>query len=72
MYGDSVGAAFGLVGERVLVNRLNVDISGSIFGDQYSGGAVGENRGVLKNLEIILDDEISSLTVIVIFAYDER
>lgn len=56
--GDTVGGAFGFVGEQVLVNKLTVNISGSLFGAQYSGGAIGENRGVLINSTITLDDNM--------------
>ena len=56
--GDTVGGAFGLVGERVYVEGVNVNITGSIFGSQYSAGLVGENRGVVSNANIVLADEI--------------
>ncbi len=56
--GDTVGAAFGLVGERVHVNNIKVDISGSILGSEYSAGAVGENRGVIENAQIKIADNV--------------
>ncbi len=56
--GDSVGAAFGFVGERVSVNRVSINITGSIFGSQYSAGVAGENRGMIENVNVILADNI--------------
>ena len=56
--GDTVGGAFGLVGEKVKVEKLNVNISNSVFGSEYSAGAVGENRGVITDANIVLGDDI--------------
>ena len=56
--GDTVGGAFGFVGEQVYVQNIDVNISGSVFGTQYSAGAIGENRGVLNNAKIVLADEL--------------
>lgn len=56
--GDSVGGAFGLVGERVYVENVLVDIAGSLFGSQYSAGVAGENRGVISNAKVVLADEL--------------
>ncbi len=47
--GDTVGGAFGLVGESVIASDINVSFSGAISGSQYSGGIAGENRGVIKD-----------------------
>ena len=47
--GDTVGGAFGLVGERVYVKNVDVNISGNLAGVQYSAGIAGENRGVIDN-----------------------
>lgn len=53
---DSVGSAFGLVGEFVKVDGVKVNLSDAeISGTQYSGGVVGENRGVLINAEIVIE-----------------
>ncbi len=58
VYGDTVGVAFGLIGERVSLNNLDVNVSGTLFGEQYSAGAVGENRGLLTNSTIKLADDV--------------
>jgi len=58
LFGDTVGCAFGLVGERVYVKNMTVDVSGSLFGHEYSAGAIGENRGVADNLKIVLADDV--------------
>ena len=55
--GDSVGAAFGFVGERVFVDGVDVNISGMLAGVQYSAGVAGENRGVIANSNIIIADD---------------
>ena len=55
--GDTVGSAFGFVGEQVLVNKLTVNVSGLLSGSEYSGGAIGENRGVLTNSSINIADD---------------
>lgn len=54
--GDTAGVAFGFVGERVQVQRINIDVTGSIFGSQYSAGVVGENRGVIMNASVRIGD----------------
>ena len=52
--GDTIGAAFGFVGERVMADNVRVNLnSGALSGSQYSGGIVGENRGVVTNSSII-------------------
>lgn len=56
--GDTVGGAFGLVGERTYVKNCNVNVSGTLSGVQYSAGVVGENRGVLENISLIVADNI--------------
>ncbi len=55
--GDSVGAAFGFVGERVMVDNVDVNISGMLAGMQYSAGVAGENRGVITNADVHIADE---------------
>lgn len=51
--GDSVGAAFGFVGERVKISNLLVKLTGgSLEGNHYAGVAVGENRGIVTNSNI--------------------
>lgn len=55
--GDFVGGMFGFVGERVKVEGATIDISGTLNGKQYSAGAVGENRGVLENLNVFSDSD---------------
>ena len=54
--GDSVGAGFGFVGERVRVENINVNISGSLAGAQYSAGVAGENRGIISNAVVNISD----------------
>lgn len=58
LLGDTVGSAFGFVGERVYVENANINVAGALAGVQYSSGFVGENRGVISNINIILADEI--------------
>ena len=55
---DTVGAAFGFVGEKVYVKNVKVDISGILAGSQYSAGVVGENRGALENVKVTLADNM--------------
>lgn len=54
--GDTVGSAFGFVGERVYAKNIKVNTTGRLSGVQYSGGAVGENRGVVDNVTVVLAD----------------
>ena len=56
--GDTVGVAFGFVGERVRVKYGLINVSGSVFGSEYSAGLVGENRGVIELVDITLADNI--------------
>jgi len=56
--GDTVGVAFGLVGEKVFVQNVKINVSGSVFGSQYSSGFAGENRGVVDNVEIVLANDL--------------
>ena len=52
--GDTIGSAFGLVGERVMVDNVSVDLAGgALSGTQYSGGIAGENRGVITNSNVV-------------------
>ncbi len=55
--GDTVGSAFGLVGELVRVDRVNIDVAGRLIGSQYSAGVAGENRGVITNAKVSIEDE---------------
>lgn len=51
MVGDTVGAMFGLVGERVLITNASVKLVNSkLSGEQYSALIAGENRGVITNV----------------------
>jgi len=53
---DTVGAAFGLVGERVMVTNAVIDLTSSkLSGAQYSSGFVGENRGVINNVSVTIE-----------------
>lgn len=65
LLGDSVGAAFGLIGEKVYVKKAKVNISGSLFGFEYSAGFAGENRGVIESVEVNLNDDIFNRSVVV-------
>lgn len=53
--GEIVGSAFGLVAERSMVDNItfNVDTQSALKGVYYSGGAVGENRGIVSNAKIV-------------------
>lgn len=54
--GDTIGGAFGFVGERVYIDNVNVNLSsGALSGVQYSAGVVGENRGVINQAKFIND-----------------
>ncbi len=54
--GDTVGSMFGFVGERVRLVDAKVNASSlTLAGRQYSGGLVGENRGVINGAEVIVD-----------------
>ena len=58
LIGDTVGGAFGFVGEKVLAKNINVNLTGAQFkGYQYSAGLVGENRGVITNAKVLLTGE---------------
>ena len=46
--GETVGGAIGLVGENVKLTNVSVKIAGDFNGSQYSGGIVGENRGIIS------------------------
>lgn len=58
--GDSVGAAFGFVGERVMVKDVEVNIANALLsGGQYSAGVAGENRGLIINASVVIEgDEV--------------
>ncbi len=55
--GDTVGVAFGFIGEQVKLVRANIEVGGSIMGAQYSAGLVGENRGIIQNSTVIIQDD---------------
>ena len=58
LIGDTVGAAFGFVGERVKVTNVNVNLQGAQFkGYQYSAGLAGENRGIIDGATVIISGE---------------
>lgn len=56
--GDTVGALFGFIGEQVRLTNAKADIGGSIMGAQYSAGLVGENRGIIQNSTVVLEDDV--------------
>ncbi|MBE5741012.1 MAG: hypothetical protein E7351_00540 [Clostridiales bacterium] len=59
LIGDTVGGAFGLVGERVMVQGAKVNITGGgLNGVQYSAGIAGENRGVITDSTATITDEV--------------
>ena len=35
-----------------------MNVSGSVFGSQYSGGVAGENRGVIETAKVTLQDDL--------------
>jgi len=51
LIGETVGGAFGLVNERARVSNVTFDAGKSAYlqGIYYSGGLVGENRGIIDN-----------------------
>ncbi len=52
--GDTIGSAFGMIGERVKVNNATVELTGGIlYGYQYSAGLVGENRGWITSANVV-------------------
>lgn len=61
--GEIVGGVFGLVGERTLVENVIIDVdkASALKGIYYTGGIVGENRGILKDVSINGDDEMYTL-----------
>ncbi|MFQ6724056.1 MAG: hypothetical protein ACLRFE_01800 [Clostridia bacterium] len=52
--GETVGGAFGLIGECTLVKNLECNLTeNAIYKGVYvAGGLVGENRGILQNVNI--------------------
>ncbi|MBQ8522858.1 MAG: hypothetical protein IJ458_04315 [Clostridia bacterium] len=52
--GETVGGAFGLVGERTLVKDVNYNLSDETVyqGVYVAGGLVGENRGIIQSSKI--------------------
>ena len=59
--GDTVGGAFGLVGERVYVKNCAVNISGALSGAEYSAGLAGENRGVINNESYVDGENVQTI-----------
>lgn len=58
LIGDTVGSAFGFVGERVYVNNVKVLLEDAEFkGYQYSAGLAGENRGVIDKSSVVIKGE---------------
>jgi len=58
LIGDTVGGAFGFVGEKVIAKNIDVNLAGAEFkGYQYSAGLAGENRGVITNAKVTLTGE---------------
>lgn len=57
--GETVGGAFGLVGERTMVTNINYNMQSETLyqGIYVSGGLVGENRGIIKDSKIFAYDE---------------
>ena len=57
--GDSVGSAFGFVGEQVKIENVKVNLATGtkISGTQYSAGVVGENRGAIINVQVDIEAE---------------
>ncbi len=56
--GDTVGVAFGFIGERVMLKNARVNITGEINGSQYSAGLVGENRGAIINAVVNIPEDV--------------
>ena len=54
MIGETVGGAFGLVGERTLVKDVKYDLTADTRyqGVYVAGGLVGENRGIIQSSNI--------------------
>ena len=55
--GDTVGSAFGFLGEYTHLLNVKVDVSAYLAGTQYAAGIVGENRGVIENAIFICENE---------------
>lgn len=56
--GDTVGGAFGFVGERTFVKNVNINLAGAEFkGYQYSAGLAGENRGIISNALVYIEGD---------------
>lgn len=58
LVGEIVGGAFGFVGSRTLVDnaKFNVTTSCALKGIYYAGGIAGENRGIIQNSQVTVDD----------------
>ncbi len=55
--GDTVGGAFGFIGEYTYVKDVSVVANVDLAGNEYSGGVVGENRGVIENATFKANNE---------------
>ena len=59
---DSAGAVFGFVGERAHVTDIQATLtSGKLNGVQYTGGVAGENRGVISNAHVKVNQNSDKL-----------
>ncbi len=58
IFGDTVGGAIGLLGKNIKLNSAKVNITGgNLSGYQYSAGLVGENRGIIQNVQASITGE---------------
>lgn len=56
--GNIVGGAFGFVGERVLVDGVQINIEeSSIGGSKFAGAVAGENRGIIRNANVVISGD---------------
>jgi len=62
LVGETVGGAFGLVGETTLAKNIIYNLSGeSVYQAVHvAGGLVGENRGIIENAHIYAYDETTA------------
>ena len=65
LVGETVGGAFGLIGERTLAKDINYNLaSETLYQAVYvAGGLVGENRGIIQNANIVAYDTSSKQSV---------
>ena len=57
LVGDTVGVAIGFVGENVYLENVQASTSGEIYAEQYAGGVVGENRGIIENVIFVSEND---------------